>query len=192
MKFPVKFLRSWFLTTYLPGWVAWISSSFIATCSPRAPDLVNWRGCWLLIVVIDWRHYSWSKSCSSGWWSWTTIFCCWTRYSLKINVPINCCCCYYYMRVWVISKQLREADLFLLCNSSLTILLISSVVLTGTGMMLPPWLSILKRKFYRSEDPYFQDQILMLEVFQPPFVTNLKTSILKTTAVEPLNKNLFH
>ena len=29
----------------------------------------------------------------------------------------------------------------------------------------------------------------MLEVFQPPFVTNLKTSILKNTAVETLNTN---
>ena len=40
------------------------------------------------------------------------------------------------MRVRVLSKQLMEAGLFLLCNSSLTILLISSVVFTGTGTML--------------------------------------------------------
>ena len=175
--------------------MVWISSSFITTCSPRAPYLVNWRGCWLLIVVIDWRCYSWSKSCSSGWWSWTIS--CWTRwYRLTINVPTNCCYCSSpLMRVWVLSKQLMEAGLFLLCNSSFTtftILLISSVVFTGTGnmlSMLPPWLSILERKFYRSEDPYLEDQLLLLEVFRPPFVTNLKTSILKTTAVEALNTN---
>ena len=181
------------LDFWLPTRVAWISSSFIATCSPRAPDLVNWRCCWLLIVVIDCRSYSWSKSCSSGWWSWT-ISCCgldtvWQIMFLLTAVAAP------LIRVWVLSKQLMEAGLFLLCNSSLTILLISSVVFTGTGTMLstlPPWLSILKRKFYRFEDPYFQDQILLLDVFQPPFVTNLKTSNLKTTAVEPLNENLFH
>ena len=170
--------------------MVWISSSFITTCSPRAPDLVNWRGCWLLIVVIDWRCYCWSKSYSSGWWSWTISY--WTRwYRLTINVPTNCCCCSSYESLSSF-KQLMEAGLFLLCNSSLTILLISSVVFTGTGTMLPmlpPWLSILERKFYRSEDPYLEDQLLLLEVFRPPFVTNLKTSILKTTAVEALNTN---
>ena len=185
---------------YLPDWVAWISSSFIATCSPRAPYLVNWRGCWLLIVATDCRRYSWSESCSSGWWSqsWTIsccCCCCWTRGTVWQLMFLLTAVAAPLMRVWVLSKQLMEAGLFLLCNSSLTILLISSVVFTGTGTMLstlPPWLSILKRKFYRFEDPYFQDQILLLEVFQPPFVTNLKTSNLKTTAVEPLNKNLFH
>ena len=181
--------------------MAWISSSFIATCSPRAPYLVNWRGCWLLIVATDWRRYSWSKSCSSGWWSqsWTISCCCWTRHRCvdtvwqlmflltAVSAPL--------MRAWVLSKQFMEAGLFLLCNSSLTILLISSAVFTGTGTMLStllPWLSILKWKFYWFEDPYFQDQILLLEVFRLPFVTNLKTLILKTTVLEPLNKNLFY
>ena len=118
------------LDFWLPTRVAWISSSFIATCSPRAPDLVNWRCCWLLIVVIDCRSYSWSKSCSSGWWSWT-ISCCgldtvWQIMFLLTAVAAP------LMRVWVLSKQLVEAGLFLLCNSSLTILLISSVVFSGT------------------------------------------------------------
>ena len=123
------------LDFWLPTRVASISSSFIATCSPRAPDLVNWRCCWLLIVVIDCRSYSWSKSCSSGWWSWT-ISCCgldtvWQIMFLLTAVAAP------LMRVWVLSKQLMEAGLFLLCNSSLTILLISSVVFTSTGTMLP-------------------------------------------------------
>ena len=38
---------------------------------------LDWKGCWLSIIAIHWKYYSWSKGCSSGWWSWT-IFC-WTR-----------------------------------------------------------------------------------------------------------------
>ena len=63
------------------------------------------------------------------------------------------------MRVWVLSRQLMEAGLFLLCNSSLTVLLISSVVFTGTGTMLPTCFHFDCPFWNESftEDPYFQD-----------------------------------
>ena len=107
-----------------------------------------------------------------------------------LNFPTNCCCCCSYESLS--SFKTMEAGLFLLCRSSHTVLLISSVVFTGTGTMrymLPPWLSILKRTFCRPEETYFQVQILPRGVFRPLFVTNMKTSILKTTAVEALNTN---
>ena len=109
-----------------------------------------------------------------------------------LNFPTNCCCCCSYESLSSF-KTINGSWPVSLCTSSHTVLLISSVVFTGTGTMwymLPPWLSILKRKFCRPEETYFQVQILPREVFWPLFVTNMKTSILKTTAVEALNTNL--